>query len=201
MKSLKINTTWATIEATHQRAIMQINNKMRRSKVTTTRPKMTVTRERPKMNVNWDKVWGESGRKNPTQMAQQTAAQGKQAAVDATIKYSADGSYVGDLHKYHGGTTSPFAQMAVNEMSANIPEVNFGSIPRSTPEISWDEGSMNIEWESGDVKIEWDEEYMPEFKVTPHSVEIRLNGKPQVHISLSEDALMGFEGRKFNKKI
>ncbi len=201
MRSLKINTTWASLEASHQKAVMQIRNKMRRSTVTTTRPKMTVTSERPTMNVNWDKVWGESGKKNPAQLAQQAVAQGHQSAVDATYKYAADGSYVGDVHKYHGTESSPFAQQAVKDMNSNIPDVNLGTIPKSMPEVSWDQGSMNIEWEKGDVKIEWDDDYMPEFTVTPHSVEIRLNGKPQVHISLTEDSMRSYEGRKFNKKI
>ncbi len=201
MRTLKINTTWASLEGTSTRAVMQIRNKMRRSKVTTTPPKMTVEREKPQMNVNWDKVWSESGKKKPAQLMQHTTVQNQQAAVEATINHAADGNYVGGVNKYHGKEGSPFADLAVQEMKANIPELGMGTIPKSMPEVDWNQGSMSIEWEMGDVKIEWDKDFMPEFTVTPHSVEIRLNGKPQVQISMLESNAPRFEGRKINERI
>ncbi len=200
MKTLKINTSWATLEATSQRATMQISNKVRRGKVTTTPAKMTLNKEDPKMRLNWEKVWNESGRQRPGNLAQTQAADGRQASVDATIKYSADGNYVGDVSEYTGTGISPFAELAKRDAVQQAPETNLGTMPDSLPEVEWDESGMNIEWEKGDVSIEWDEDYMPEFTVTPHSVEIRLNGRPKVHISVSEDNIVSI-GRKVNEGV
>lgn len=203
MKTLRIESADPALQMHSTRAQMRIHNKIRRFKVKRTPTRMKVENKRPKMKVNWKKTWAQMNLRSPGHLATYLKGRSRQAVAKAISKTVSEGNQVADLQYYMGTGQSPFASIAMQNMINDVPEVNVGSMPQSSPEVSWEPGHMHVEWEIGDVEIEWEEEFMPEFSVTPYSIDIRLQGRPEVHITVNEEEARYTDtvGRKVNRKV
>lgn len=201
MKSLNINTSRASLEISSTRAQLDIQNHVRRRfQVKTTRPQMEVIHQKPQMKVNWKKVWADRGIRSPEYFRQHTMQLAKQMTREAVQKIVEGGDYLGSLENYFGTSQNMVGEWAYNNMMEGTPEIGMSSaIP--SPEIEWTEGSMKIEWSPGDVEIVWTEDFMPDIRVTPHSVEIRLGNRSDVKIRVNENNIPKKSGEKIDKKV
>lgn len=201
MRTLRIETGRPQLDIQTTRAQMQIRSRMRRFTVKRTPPEMSVDRKRPTMRVNWKKTWASMGRRSPGYMRQYMMSRSRRAVQNAIREVVNTGEELASVQDYMGSTSSPFGTMAWRDMMNSVPEVNVASVPAEPPDVTWDPGYMHIEWTAGDIEIEWDESYMPDFDVTPYSIEIRLQGRPEVHISVDEGKVTSTIGKKVNRKI
>lgn len=200
MRTITITTSRPRLDIQSTPAKLDITNKRMRPQVKTTPASMEIKRQAPKFNVDWPSYWDQVGRKSPEALRIDVGNYAFSMASEAVATISSDGDSVMRIENYNSGAGT-LAQIAGNNMEASIPQVNVGSMPQTAPKISWDPGYMHIDWEIGNVAIEWDGDFMPDFSVTPHSVEIRMAGYPEVKISLNEEALAGDLGRTVNNVI
>jgi hypothetical protein len=163
---------------------------------------MNVETKAASFKVDWKRVWAESGRRSPNYL-KNYMRQKNRSKVDNAIKQIArNGDYMMALNTYVGTKRSPVAELATQEMyQRNSVETNVANMPSSMPDVTWDPGYVRIEWSTGEVQIEWDDAFMPDVKVKPHSVEIRLTGRAEVKISLDEKRVAHISGKKVNRKI
>ncbi len=201
MKTLDIQTSRPRLDITSTRASLEITNKMRRFRSKRVAPQMTVERQAPTMSVNWSKVWAESGRRSPEQLKQYLNQVSRQNVDRAIQNFVSNGNYMLQVQNYIGKKgANPIAELSLQQMKSELPEINVAMMPQSLPEVSWDPGYVRVEWSTGELQVEWDNEYAPDIRVTPHSVEIRLSGRSEVKISVKEDRVAYDGGKKVNKK-
>lgn len=201
MKTLNIQSNRPVLDITTTNAALNITNKIRRFSAKRIPPEMTVERKAPSFKVNWKKVWGESGRKSPDDLRIYQRDNSRSKVERYIQRVSENGTYVMKLENYKKSETNPLAETSYQDMISELPEMNVASMPESSPEVTWDPGYVRIEWSTGELQIDWDDNFMPEIKVSPHSVEIRLAGKNAVQISVNEDNIPVERGRKINKRI
>lgn len=201
MKTLHIETTRPVITANTTPAKVDITSKRRTFKVSRTPTRMKVESQAPTMRVNWNKTNGQMGRRSPEVFRQYLYSLNRHRVSSAIERTSSEGSQVGHVENYVGSKSDPFAQIALQRMDDERPEVNVSSMPQERADVSWTPGSLHVDWTIGELEIEWDNDFMPEFDVTPYSIDIRLQGRPAVHIKLNEENIQAAVGRKVNQKI
>lgn len=202
MKTLNIQTSRPTLNITTTNAQMNISNRIRRFSARRVPPEMKVERQAPSFKVDWRKVWSQSGRKSPEDLQIHMKQQSRQRVDNYIQTVAQNGDYVLQLKNYVGSKSDPLAEISwQNMISRNQVETNVASMPETMPDVVWDPGYVRIEWTTGEVQIDWDDNFMPEITVSPHSVEIRLEGHKAIKISVNEDNVPKIEGKKVNKKV
>lgn len=202
MKVLSISTARPTIDITSTRATMQIKQTVRRHFTTKrTPPEMTVNRTAPKMKVNWKQVWANRGVRSPEFQNKYQRDASRQKVYESIQKRNADAAFMGAIEDYAFTDTNRVGQLAYQDMLQDgIQEINVAP-PNPMPEVEWDRGSLTIEWTRGDLELVWDENFRPQLTVTPHSVEISLNGHREVKISVNENGVAKPRGANVDKKV
>ena len=201
MATLRINSSRPVLTAKSTRAQIKITNKMRKFTVKRTPPKMTAKRQAPQMRVNWRKTNAQMGRRSPELLRAYLHSKSQQNVRAYIERTASEGSQVARVSEYVGSDSDPFAQIQIQRMESAIPETNIASMPQESPEISWTPGSMQVEWTVGELESEWDDDFMPEFEVTPYSLEIRLQGRPEVHITVDGENVPRTVGARVNRKV
>ncbi|MBD5559261.1 MAG: hypothetical protein HDQ87_02715 [Clostridia bacterium] len=202
MKVLNISTSRPTIDISSTRAQMQIKQTVvRHFSMRRTPPEMSVNRTSPKMKVNWKQVWANRGLRSPDFQNKYQRDQSRQKVYESIQKRNADAAFLGAVEEYAFTDTNRVGQLAYNDMlSEGIKEINVAP-PNPMPEVEWDTGSLSIEWTRGDLELVWEEDFRPQLTVTPHSVEIRLNGRREVKITVNENGVSTTSGKKVDKKV
>ncbi len=201
MKTLDIQTSRPTLDISSTRARLDITSKTRRFTSKRVAPQMKVERQAPTMSVNWSKVWAESGRRSPEQLKQYLNQVSRQNVDRAIQNFVSNGNYMMQLQNYMGKKgANPIAELSLEQMRSELPQINVAMMPQSLPEVSWDPGYVRVEWTTGELQVEWDNDFAPDIRVTPHSVEIKLAGRSEVKISVKEDRVAQDGGKHVNKK-
>ena len=202
MRTLSISTSRATIDIQSTRAQLEIKNTVRRHFTSKrTPPQMTVTNTRPKMRVDWKQVWAHRGMRSPDNLRRHQVQQGYQEVQQYIQKTVQDGDFMGALEQFAGDGVNRVGQWAYQEMMQDrTPDLNVAQ-PMPMPDVEWETGSTKIDWVPGDLEIVWDEAFRPQLTVTPHSVEIRLNGRNEVHVSVNEEQVSDASGKKVDRRI
>jgi hypothetical protein len=199
---LEITTVRPHLEVTSRRAQMEITNRIRRFSVKRVAPKMTVERKAPSFKVDWNRVWAQSGRRSPTHLKNYLVQNSRRKVDQAIQRTVSNGSHMQQIETYRGTNRNPVGEIAwQNYLNDSAVEVNVSSMPETRPDVVWDPGYVRIEWSTGELQIEWDDNFHPDVKVTPHSVEIRLSAHPEVRIGVVEKNVSKYHGRKVNKKV
>ncbi len=201
MATLRIESTRPILTAQSTRAQVNITSKRRGFKVNRTPPRMTAKRIAPQMKVNWKKTRAQMGLRSPDYMRQYSVSRGRQHVRTYTQRVVSEGDQLGSVENYVNSGTEPLAEMQIQRMEAQQVQTNVASVPQESPEISWTPGSLQVEWTQGELEIEWDADFMPEFDVTPYTLDIRLQGRPEVRITVDNDNVQTFVGKKVNKKV
>lgn len=201
MKVLNIATSSPTMNITSTRAQLQIKQTVRRHfKTHRTPPQMSVNHVSPKMKVNWKQVWANRGVRSPDFQYKYQRDASRQKVYESIQKTNADAAFLGAVEEYAFTDTNRVGQLAYQDMLQDgLKEINVAP-PNPMPEVEWDKGSLSIEWTKGDLELVWDEDFRPQLSVTPHSVEIRINGRREVKITVNEDGIL-MSGKQVDKKI
>ena len=70
---------------------------------------------------------------------------------------------------YRGSDRNPVGEWALQQMLDNTQDITMAKANRSAGG-RMGPGYVKVEWTQGDVRIEWDDDFMPEFTVTPYSL-------------------------------
>ena len=201
MMTLNIRTSQPRLDIMTTNARMNITNRIRRFSARRVSPQMKVERQGASFKVDWSQVWAESGRKSPERLRAFLNQQSHGKVSKAINRIVQNGNHLMRLENYIGTEKLAVAEVAVADSISEMPEVNVSSMPTSRPNVQWDPGYVKIEWTTGEMQIEWDNDYMPDITVTPHSVEIRVDGHSEVKLAVDEKNIAKIGGRKVNKKI
>lgn len=167
--------------------------------ITQENAKMSVDRQNPTFKINRQNVLNESGLKSPEALASSYASEGQSAVLKATAKASQEGDYLAKVQQ-PGNRVVQIARQ--NSRQKSQKDINIGLMPKSSPEIEWTPGSMNINWSGHKLKIEWEGEYLPEMAIDPqYSVEVFLRTKPYFRVSLEEDTFSFGTGQNIDEVL
>ncbi|MCL1828369.1 MAG: DUF6470 family protein [Oscillospiraceae bacterium] len=179
--SLGIEITQAQMRITTPKPQMQVINEP---------PEMTVKTHTPKFKLNWKKVRSESGMKPPLDLARSIGSTGMQKADDGTKQTVQDGDFLKKT-EIGGNRIAQLSRRKTIETAQK--EINIGLMPKTSPEVEWEPGFVDVVWSRGNFKIEWSGEYMPNIIVDPmFSIEIYLREKPYIKITV-EDGLSPYD--------
>lgn len=204
MKVLDITTTRPQLDIRSTRAQMEItnSNRVRRFSAKRVAPKMTVERKAASFKVDWASTWAQSGRRSPAYLKNYLVQNSRRKVDQAISRTVNNGNYMQHVEAYRGTKRNPIGEIAWQSyMNDSAVEVNVANMPDTTPDVVWDPGYVRIEWSTGEMQIEWDDNFRPDVKVTPHSVEIRLSGYPEVKIGVIEKNVSKYNGRKVNRRV
>lgn len=155
-------------------------------------PEMSIETQRPEFKLNWRKVRSESGLKPPIELARAYASTGMQKASAATAQTARDGDFVADVTKPGNRIAQIARRKTIKTQQA---EINLSSMPKSTPEVEWSPGSVNINWTKGSLSVDWVGDYMPEVIIDPpFSIEIYLREKPYIKIMVEDGTMPSAAG-------
>ncbi len=192
---LDIKTTNAKIE---------IHNEPMRLVVEREPARMRVHRSYPKMKVNWAKVRSESGLRSPSAQRRYMQQLYRQMALDGIARTSEEYEQISDIQDIPSGGPNIVATVALDAvLEKDIPVVDVANMPRTMPDVEWEEGKLDIEWESAKMEMRWEGSMRPEITVTPHTVEIRLVNGETIRVGENEARTLEREGRgkRLDKKI
>lgn len=114
----------------------------------------------------------------PTQNVEQTAEKGQQAAYTATASYAQEGELY--LKAQIGeDVQAQLVQTAISPQMFSQPAMDF--IPKTGPEIEWDQAEMNIRFEMDKLNFDW-RVNQTKFEFIPGDIEISVKQKPEVII-------------------
>lgn len=131
------------------------------------------------------KAFTEMNLKSHLEFAREFSAQGKQAAIQAIGQFKSDGNFLGELRN-QGDRVS---QLAANKSNARLgrKDFNIGLMPRSTPELHWQQGYININWTKPDLQIDYNGGNTAEVSLNPrHSVEVYLQERGHFSVTVME---------------
>lgn len=200
MKTISIETVRPHIEIKSTKAKLEVVGSTRRGmKISRSEPELNVEHKQPTLKIDWKAYHADRGTPTPEYMRRGIVQDANQDSIEATQRFVREGDEFGNLQNY-AGSGGPVGQMARRELIDPLPEINVRStVP---PDISWDPADMKLNWENvNDIKIEWDKYSPPEIKVTPHSVEIRVVGRPEVRITVNEDNVPKIQGKAINTQM
>ncbi len=116
----------------------------------------------------------------PTTMrsVEQSAEKGMQAAYEATATYARQGELLVTAKVGQELVTQFAAEQATKDYKPNVGLTFLPSVP---PDISWEEGDMEIRYEMDKLNFNWKID-KGEFKFTPGDIEISVEQQPDVVI-------------------
>lgn len=181
---LMIEQQFAAIGIKTTNAQLHISTPRPQMQIETVASEMTIDRKNPSFEVDWEQVRAESGLVQPVRLARQLGSKAYAKGMESIAKSSRDGDHLGSVER-GGDRVVDLARQQV--MDNPQTDINVGLMPKSSPNVTWDPGYVNISWSRHKLIVEWDTEFMPEFVVDPpYSIEIFLRQQPSIKISLAE---------------
>lgn len=178
-------------------AQLNITNRLRRFRMKRTQPEMKIVSETPSFKVNWDTVRSQSGLETPRYFMNSNRQKAYEKTMNAIGRIVAEGDMMTRID--NSSPDDMVSAIAVQNMRSAIPEFNIVTMPQDLAEITWDKGVFEINWTKGSLDVVWDEEYMPEYSVTPYSVEVSI--RELSRIKVNDTGNRKLEGRKVDRKI
>jgi len=182
-------------------AQMHIDRRGLTMKIQTEAAQMEIERKNPSFKINRKKINSESGMKPTPELARDFRDKGRAGALRGARTAAQDGNFLGDLRR-PGDRVGKLARN--KKMSAILKkrEYNIGLMPKTSPEVEWEKGQLNISWSRYSIKIDWEGEYMPTLTIDPrHSIEIYLRTAPYFRVLVSEGEDAAVSGRLVDTTI
>lgn len=188
-----INTTDASMRISSPRMNMRIR---------TQSPEMSLENAQPpRFTSDRRQVNHESGLSPPSFVARDQVAQGRASAQAATRRGAQDGYFLGDLTS-PGDRVSRLARIRTMEAIHRSPDINVGLMPRSNPELQWEDGQMRVNWSNHTLIIDWEGDNTAEVHIeSPHSVEVYLRSRPYFRIRVEDAPSPPATGRQIDAAI
>ena len=167
-------------------------------RIVTPRPEMQITNEpaeltiehqAPEFKVNW--------KKENVAPVKPSRAVSRQMAADilpqvSTITPPAEGDQVSSSRARGIINSQRARQKSINMDNVHV---NLSSVPKSTPEVEWTPGVINVNWTRGSLSVDWIGEYMPQVVIDPpFSIDVFLREKPYIKIMVEDGTAPGAAG-------
>jgi hypothetical protein len=176
--ALDINVTRARFDMRQPPADIEMRQKHAR---------IIINREPLQLIIDQRQCFNESGRMDPTALADHIAQLGEQAFTDGIARIIDEGDRMARFEE--GGDA--FAEIAYNN-SYPVYEFNMVTMPRSRPKIDFIGGNLDIQVEEGYV----------EFKVTPRSPQVEYTpGKVDIRLKQHPDISFEYIGDNIDSRI
>ena len=201
IQKITIDQQLAEIGVKSTPAQLNIKQPRMQMKIRTERPRMEIERKNASFKINRKKINAESGLKLPDDLSKDYRDKGKAGALRGARTAKDDGNYLGELRN-PGDRVSKLARNKTMSAIMKKQQLNVGLMPKSSPEVIWDKGSMRINWSKHSIVIDWDGDYMPQVTIDPKSqVEIFLRTEPYFRIMVNEGEDPNMPGRLVDEAI
>jgi len=186
IKKLSIDQQFAEIGVHSSPARMRISRPAMQMKITTQSPRMEVSRKAPSFKMNRKKINSESGLKPPVELSKSYRDAGRTGALKGTRNAGDEGDFLGN-QKIPGDRLAKLSRQKTMAAATKKQDLNIGLMPKTSPEVVWDKGSMSINWSKHSIVIDWDGEYMPQVTIDPkYSIEIYLRTEPYFRVRVED---------------
>ena len=201
INKINIDQQLAEIGLKNTPAQMHINQPRMQMKIKTERAQMEIERKNASFKINRKKINSESGLKSPQEVSKTFRDRGKEGALKGARNAADDGNYLGELRR-PGDRVAKLAKNKTMSAIMKKQQMNIGLMPKSSPEVVWDKGSMRINWSKHSIVIDWDGEYMPQVTIDPKSsIEVYLRTEPHFRIVVDEREDPNMPGRIVDEAI
>jgi hypothetical protein len=192
LAEIGINRTLAQLHIEQQRLQMKIKTEL---------PKMEIDRKNPSFKVNRKKINSESGLKGTPDLSRDFRDRGRIGALRGARIAKEDGNFLGDVRN-PGDRVGQLARKKTMSAILKKKDINIGLMPKSTPEVEWDRGYLNINWSQHSIVIDWEGDYMPAVTIDPqHSIEVYLRTAPYFRILVAEGESPTMPGSLVDKEV
>jgi len=187
IRKVTIEQQLAEIGVNATQGQMRITRPSMEMRITTESPQMEIERQAPKFRVNRKKINSESGLKPTRELVMDFRNDGRTGALRGAKNAVNDGNFLGNA-KEPGDRVGKLARIkTMGEIKKKQSQTNIGLMPKTSPEVIWDKGSMSINWSKHSIVIDWDGEYMPQVTIDPkYSIEIFLRTEPYFRIMVED---------------
>jgi len=169
--------------------------------ITTESPHMEIERKNPSFKVNRKKINTESGLKPPSEFANAYKAKGKEGALRGSRTPGEEGNFLGDIRK-PGNKIAQLSRSKSMAQATRKSKIDLGLMPKSSPEVIWDKGSLSINWSKHSIVIDWDGEYMPQVTIDPkYSIEVFLRTEPYFRVAVEDVVDPSTPGRYVDQAV
>ncbi|MFA9380359.1 MAG: DUF6470 family protein [Acetanaerobacterium sp.] len=148
-------------------------------------PKLTMTQNQGafrissdpiKINIDTYETMKSAGIVSPMDSNLDAKQKAINIAFQATARYVDEGNALADTPP----SQNPIAELAKNYYNRDI-ETMLSFIPSQKPNISWQDGTLNIQYDVGELDIDWDDA-RPSFEFVPPTIELTVLERPTVVI-------------------
>ena len=172
---LKITTVPISIEIVVNRAKLNYDSEAPKVHVSKNKGGLTMEAKPIKINIDNTKVFDSIGLKKVDTLVHDYADVGIWLSFQATAKVTENGNQLLDFKNI-----SP-AQLAEQQNQRSI-ETVLSFLPKDGPDISWNDGTLNIKYQADDIDFDWDVNQRPTFEFIPASIEFNVKTLPRVDI-------------------
>lgn len=187
MKRISIDSQMARIDVTTINAKLTVRSPKRSFRVKNTPPKMNANTKQPTFTADTQKIRSQRGLDPSGVFSKKTEQKGKADVNSDTRQNVALGEEALALMPHENQNVMvnrAKRNMATDEVQVDMPDVRE---PRETPQII--PGTTDIEWDRGDLDVKWSNaNWMPEVQVEPYSVEVELEQKASVKVTVHDEA-------------
>lgn len=175
---LQITNIPIRVEIQIQRAQLQHDTQQPRVNVSRNRGGLTMKADPIRINLDTTKVRESVGAKGPDTLTKEFGAKGIQVSYDAIAKIVQNGNKLMDgISQTRKFSPSDLAK----QTNLNSIETVLDFIPKDSPDISWDGGTLSIQYKADDLAFDWNTEGTS-FTFVPGNVELHVTQYPDVQI-------------------
>jgi len=152
-------------------------------------PEIQIETQMPTFRAPRQQINNESGLADPLSFARQFSSKGRQAALQATATYAAEGDSIANPN-IPGDKSIP--NMVANKMRNYFrkPETNIGLMPSSPPSLDWTRGYINVNATRHDIRVDWSGDTMAQISVDMgYPAEVSLSRRPSFAVTGIEPAV------------
>lgn len=174
---LKIQTVPINIEYKVQRASLQHQSTPPRVNITRNRGSLNIQTRPAKVNIDSYETRASAGLKSAPRAIQESAAEGKNAAYEATRRFAEEGNQRLDS----GGAKNTIADIVTSRMIKSAETIT-AFIPSVRPEITVDPGAISFDVTMDKLTFDWNINHKPQLEFVPGNIEFAVTQYPQVII-------------------
>ncbi len=174
---LQMRTTPIVMEMTVNRAKLEVSSEQPSYTMTRNKGSLQIQHSNPKLNIDTYEARSSMNLKSCARSVQDFAAEGMQAAYEATGRIAEEGDMLMNIQ--NKGNT--IGEIAYQNMQPNLDTV-LAFLPSVPADISWEPQQLSMQYEMDRLSFDWRTQQQPEMQYTPASVEFHVKQYPKLEI-------------------
>lgn len=174
---LQMRTTPIVMEMTVNRARLEVSSEQPSYTMTRDKGSLQIQHSNPKLNIDTYEARSSMNLKSCVRSVQDFAAEGMQAAYEATGRIAEEGDMLMNIQ--NKGNT--IGEIAYQNMQPNLDTV-LAFLPSVPADISWEPQQLSMQYEMDRLSFDWRTQQKPEMQFTPASVEFHVKQYPKLEI-------------------